>query len=119
MDKVIKQDDEIMKLLKVSTINRIICSTDKGMLTLQIRKGDKNYHLVLDAVPLDKEQNDALMTILFPVKEKEIPQVNKQMTWNGEPISPDSKEAQILKDINPDKTGQVKFKGRPKGSKNK
>ncbi len=118
LDKTIKQDSRIMELLKVSTINRIICSTDKGMLTLQIRKGDKGYHLVLDAVPLDKEKNDELMSILFPKPEAIVPQVNKQMTWNGEPISDDSEKAKQLKELNPDKTGQVKPKGRPKGSRN-
>lgn len=77
MDKIIKQDDNVMKILNVSTIQRIICETDKGTLKLQIRKGDKSYHLILDSVPLDNEKNKELMELLFPVKEMEVPQVNK------------------------------------------
>lgn len=81
MDKTIQQDDQIMKLLDVSTINRVICHTNKGILTLQIRKGEKNYQLVLDAVPLSKSLNKELMDILFPVPQMEAPkQVNKEPT---------------------------------------
>jgi len=77
-DKIIKQDNKVMELLKVSEVNRVLCFTDKGTLTLKIRKGDKQYHLVLDSVPLDKHTNKELMELLFPIPVKEIPQVNKQ-----------------------------------------
>lgn len=79
---MLNQDDKIMKILGVHTINRIICNTDKGLLTLQIRKGDNNYHLVLDSVPLGEEANKEIMDILYPAKEKEIPQVNKANVLN-------------------------------------
>ncbi len=65
-EKTLRQDSKIMETLNVSTINRIICNTDKGYLTLQIRKGENKYHLVLDAVPLLPETNKELMEILFP-----------------------------------------------------
>ena len=79
MQETIKKDSKIMEMLKVSTINRIVCNTDKGMLTLQIRKGESKYELVLDSVPLLPEVNKELMDILFPVKEMEKPkQVNKE-----------------------------------------
>lgn len=84
-DKILKQDDRIMKLLEVSTINRVICHTNKGVLTLQIRKGETNYHLVLDAVPLLPDLNKELMDILFPAKPQEVPQVNKES--NLDPIT--------------------------------
>lgn len=76
--KTLQQDDAIIKALDLKTINRLICTTDKGTLTLQIRKGEFNYHLCLDSVPLDKETNKKLMSILFPVKVLEVPQVNKE-----------------------------------------
>lgn len=77
MSNTIKIDDAVMKLLDLKTINRLICNTDKGTLSLQIRKGEKKYHFVLDAVPLDKEVNDQLMDIIFPAKAVVVPQVNK------------------------------------------
>lgn len=75
MEKILKQDDLIFKYLNLNTIDRVICNTDKGVLTLKIRKGDSTYHLCLDSVPLDVLQNKEIMDLLFPVKE--IPQVNK------------------------------------------
>jgi hypothetical protein len=77
MNKTLKQDDALMKSLELKTINRIICITDKGTLSLQIRKGDSKYHLVLDSVPLDKEKNEEIMDLLFKV---EMPMVNKEVT---------------------------------------
>ena len=74
--KTIKQDDALMKLLNgVTTIRRIICNTNKGALELELRKGETNYHLVLDSVPLDKEENDKIMDLLF---KPEIPEVTKE-----------------------------------------
>lgn len=77
MDKTLKKDDRIIKELKVKVIRRLICDTDKGALELCIRKGETNYFLTLDAIPLDKEQNNILMDTLFPVRE-EVPQVQKE-----------------------------------------
>jgi hypothetical protein len=72
----IKTDDQIFKALNLLTIDRVICYTDKGLLTLKIRKGDNKYHLCLDSVPLDPILNKELMELLFPIKN-EIPQVDK------------------------------------------
>jgi len=78
LNKTLKQDDAIFKALDLKTINRLICTTDKGVLSLQIRKGETNYHLCLDSVPLEKELNRELMVLLFPApKPLEVPQVNK------------------------------------------
>lgn len=55
-------DNKIMKLLGLKEISHIIARTDKGELTLQLRKDEQaiNYKFVLDAVPLTEEDNDAL-----------------------------------------------------------
>jgi len=76
MDKIAKKDNLIIKELKVKEIRRLICNTNNGALELVIRKGETKYFLTLDSVPLEKEQNDILMDILFPVKP-EIQQVAK------------------------------------------
>lgn len=117
MEKTLKQDDALMKSLNLVTINRLICYTDKGMLTLQIRKGDNQYHLCLDSVPVDKQLNKELMELLFPVKPLEVPQVKKepQITWNGEPIASNSKNAKQLKAL--DAHRLPKKIGRPVGAK--
>lgn len=75
MNKTISQDNEIMRVLKVSEVRRIICNTNKGVLELMLRKGDTKYFLTLDSVPLDKETNKELMDLLF---KPEIPQVKKE-----------------------------------------
>jgi hypothetical protein len=100
MDKIKKHDDAVMKTLGVNVIRRLICLTNKGQLDLVIRKGENNYFLSIDSVPLEKEINDKLMDILFKV---EIPTVNKEIT-----VAP----------INNTVTLPIKKKmGRPKGSK--
>lgn len=73
----LKKDKEIINKLKLAYLSRVICFTDKGMLTLQLRKGENAYNLILDSVPLDKETNKELMDLLF---KAEIPQVNKEIT---------------------------------------
>ncbi len=70
----LKNDDGIFKALELKTIQRLICYTDKGILALQIRKGEQNYHLTLDSVPLEKELNKTLMGLLFPVPKMDIAQ---------------------------------------------
>lgn len=126
--EILHKDDQIMKCLashNVDRINRVICNTNQGALELEIRKGERDYHFVLGAVPLNKEESKELMDLLFPVPQMEAPkQVNKNpLTWNGVPIEPDSKEAKILYDLNPNtikviKEPKLKKKiGRPKGSK--
>jgi len=92
----IKQDKETMSALNVSEIRRIICDTDKGLLSLVLKKNTDEYFLMLDAVHLDKETNKTIMELLFP-RKVEIPQVNKEF---------------IVTPI--DTTVVLKKKGRPK-----
>lgn len=98
-----QQDDQIMKLLDLKEIRRVICNSDKGYLNLVIRKGEKEYHLTLDAVPLPKELNKEIMDLLFP---KEITSQDKHIEESI--ILPKKKE--LLK--------VIKKLGRPKGVKN-
>lgn len=111
MNKTLKQDDAIFKTLNLKTINRLICTTDKGILTLQIRKGETHYYLCLDSVPLEKELNKTLMELIFPVAKVEVPQVHKgnisEVTDTGIAIT--------LKTVKISK----KKAGRPKGAKNR
>lgn len=107
--KTAKADAEIMSILKVNEISRVICDTNMGTLKLRIRKGETEYKFILDAVELPKDMNKELMEVIYPMVPAKV------LTWNGEPIKSDSKEAEILKALDP----HVKPKGRPKGSKNK
>ncbi len=85
-------DDKVMKILGVKDIKRLICNTDKGVLELVIRKGDNDYFLTLDAVPLDKDVEKELKEVLFPKKESFVPQVAKQPPLPVEQakVSPDT-----------------------------
>lgn len=99
----IKSDHKIMELLEVTELRHFVAQTNKGELTLMLRKGETAYRLVLDAVPVSQETHNILMPILFPEKKVEIPTVNKM--FHAElPIVP----ALVSKP-----------KGRPKGSKNR
>ena len=77
MDKIKKIDDLVMKILGVETIKRLICITGKGQLELVIRKGENNYFLSIDSVPLGKETNDKLMEILFKPDQDSIKRLEK------------------------------------------
>lgn len=105
MNKTIETDDKIFKCLDLKWIGRLVCTTDRGPLSLQIRKGESTYHLCLDSVPLDKKINDELIALLFPKKELEIPKVNK--IASEKPLK--------VEEIFP----TAKPKGRPKGAKNR
>lgn len=65
--KTYKKDNEIINLLKVNEISRIICNTDRGQLTLRLRKGETAYRFILDAVELPKDLNKELMEVIYPV----------------------------------------------------
>ncbi len=128
LEKTLKQDDLLMKTLDVKVIQRLICYTDKGMLALQIRKGENKYHLTLDSVPVEKELNKTLMDLLFPIPklvyipeltpiemqyEMEIPQVKKDLVA-------ETTQKYTEKHINPKVIDVVLGKkriGRPKGAK--
>ena len=50
-----KQDKELIRLLKVEYIAHPIVNTSKGLLAKVLRKGEDEYFLTLDAVPLSSE----------------------------------------------------------------
>lgn len=60
------KDNKIMKILGVKEIRHHIAITDKGELTLMLRKDERaiDYRFVLDAVPLDDEKNGELKELL-------------------------------------------------------
>ena len=97
MEKTIKIDHEVMRILDLKEVRRIICDTDKGTLKLLIRKGESEYHLELDAVPLLPSVNKELMTLLFPIPKMEAPkQVNKEMLKE---LGSDKKEPMSLREV--------------------
>lgn len=73
----IKSDTKIMNLLKVTEIRHYVAQTNKGDLTLMLRKGDNEYRLVLDAVPLEDELSKELLALLFPLAQI-LPKVDKK-----------------------------------------
>lgn len=124
--KTYKQDHALMDLLKLNEINRIICDTNMGTLKLRIRKGEKEYRFVLDSVELDKTTNKELFELIYPPITKDVR--DTPIIWNGNVVSPNSKEANIIKSLNPNKTLDArtlenmditKPKGRTKGKNTK
>jgi len=72
MNNTKRKDFELMRILKVTEVNRYICDTNMGVLKLQLRKGEKDYRFLLDAVPLPKDLNKEVYELLY---KPEIPQV--------------------------------------------
>ncbi len=99
--RTLQEDKEIMRLLDITELSRVIAHTNKGYLFLKLFKGNDSYKLVLDAVPLPKDLNKELMDIMFPVKQMEVQQVNKD-SFKGFDKLPMYQKKQI---------------GRPKGAK--
>lgn len=60
-----KQDNLAMKVLKVNELRHIICTTDKGDLSMMLRKGggENDYRFILDAVPCEDKQNKELLQL--------------------------------------------------------
>lgn len=60
------KDNKVMKLLGLTEIRHLIAHTNKGELTMMLRKGESvnEYRFVLDAVPLEDEQNANLKELL-------------------------------------------------------
>lgn len=141
MQNNIKKDTQLMTILDLKEVSRILCNTDKSYLTLKLRKGETQYWLYLDSVPLSKSDNKEVMDLLFPPKI-EVQQVNRTVgmkeaisyteakgsddiggggIYTGKGITP----IKGLEKIVDDSTTVVyvkelpKKKGRPAGSKNK
>jgi|SRR6185312_8999564 len=106
--KTAKQDNEIMKILKVSEISRIICDTNMGTLKLRIRKGETNYQFLLDAVELPKDMNKELMEAIYPISlSTPSNKIYSDIAGTYKPVA-------ILTN-NEIKIVSAKPKGRPKG----
>jgi len=58
-----KQDNELMRILKVSEIRHLIATTNNGQLFKVLRFGEIEYHYTLDAVPLNKEKTEEIIKL--------------------------------------------------------
>lgn len=58
-------DNKIMSIMKVNTLSHLVAQTDKGHLTLTLPKGGSkyDYRFVLDSVPYNDEDNEALIDL--------------------------------------------------------
>lgn len=119
IEKTLKQDDMIMKLLSsmnVDRINRVICNTNQGALELEIRKGERDYHFVLGAVPLNKELSKELMNLLYPLPQMEKPRkVDKGDNIPTHILHNLEGKTELIKIENMPKV--IKRLGRPRGAK--
>ena len=116
----IKLDNFIMEQLKCQEVRHYIADTNKGALTLMLRKGETKYIFVLDAVPVEKDVHDELMAVLFPIKENVVPQVQKEPVVKD--ISQNFKEGIAALDTGMKEIKEeikAKKRGRPFGTKNK
>ena len=112
-----KQDTKIMDLLHIAEIRRVICNTEKGFLNLVLRKGESEYFLTLDAVPLDKETNKEVLELLFP--KQPIPQINKEYDFPKIPLTEEQEDFKRKAiELARNNMKDIKKKDRPKGSKN-
>lgn len=57
----IRIDQMIMGITKTNSISHMVAKTDKGDLTLNIKKGDVAYTFCLDAVPYPSDVNKELL----------------------------------------------------------
>lgn len=58
-----RQDNRLMKALKIGEIRHILANTDKGTLCLTLKSGGTiaDYKFTLDAVPFSNKENKQLM----------------------------------------------------------
>ena len=65
LTKKADQDNALMHVLRINEIAHVLAQTDKGVLTLRLRKGEtaKDYTFVLDSVPYTKDVNDKLLEL--------------------------------------------------------
>lgn len=66
-------DKMLMDILRVTEVRHVLAHTNKGELCLCLRKAEQDYFLTLDSVPLDKDESDDVMELLFP-KAIPVPQ---------------------------------------------
>ena len=65
LKEMAKQDNMLMRALRLDEIRHILCHSDKGDIALMLRKGEteRDYRFVLDSVPVDAEKNKELTKI--------------------------------------------------------
>ncbi len=69
LQKKIKKDQRIMRVLKVSELRYHIGQTNLGPIDIMIRYGEEKYNFLLDSSPLDdnteegKEKNEKMLEI--------------------------------------------------------
>lgn len=64
LEEKIKKDLAIMRILKTKELRYHIGMTDRNAsIDLVIQKDTPEYHFYIDAAPLDKEENDAMLKI--------------------------------------------------------
>lgn len=61
LQKQLEQDQKLLNSLKVNTVSHLLCKTDKGELTLLLRKNAKSYELQLDQVPVSEDDATFIM----------------------------------------------------------
>lgn len=66
-----------MSLLRIDTISHVIAHTSHGDICLMLRKGEYDYQLTLDSVPIDSDIHDEVMDLIYPTKPV-IPQVQTE-----------------------------------------
>lgn len=67
LEQKAKNDNKIMKILKVSELSHVLAKTNRGELVLRLRLNGtaKDYRFVMDAVPVSDEQNAELIRIFY------------------------------------------------------
>ena len=65
LKEMAKQDNMLMRALRLDEIRHILCHSDKGDIALMLRKGEteRDYRFVVDSVPVDDEKNKELTKI--------------------------------------------------------
>lgn len=65
LKEMAKQDNMLMRALRLDEIRHILCHSDKGDIALMLRKEqtERDYRFVLDSVPVTDEKNKELTKI--------------------------------------------------------
>ena len=67
-----KEDKELMQLLKVDYIAKPLVNTSKGLLAIVLRNNENKYHITLDAVPLEDELQTQILKLYENIQSKEV-----------------------------------------------
>jgi len=58
-----KQDKELMRILKVSELRHLIATTNNGELNKVLRFNEDEYFYTLDSVPLEKDKQEEVIKL--------------------------------------------------------